>query len=85
MSSTQGASAAGMHGGPAVRDRWRPADRSASPTEVYLAQFSKPLSPEVAGGAVVELVRADAASVSPGYLLAGEGLQELPWNSQALG
>ena len=46
--------------------------------EEYLSQFGVPLSPEVAGAAVVELVRTDAASVSPGYLLSGDGLQELP-------
>ena len=34
--------------------------------------------PEIAGAAVVELVRADAADVAPGYRLTGAGLQKLP-------
>jgi len=62
-------------GAPAVRAY---AARSGQSEEEYLSQFGVPLSPEVAGAAVVELVRTDAASVSPGYLLSGDGLQELP-------
>jgi NAD(P)-dependent dehydrogenase (short-subunit alcohol dehydrogenase family) len=62
-------------GGPAVRAY---AARSGQSEEEYLGQFGEPLSPEVAGAAVVQLVRADAASVSPGYLLTGDGLQALP-------
>ena len=62
-------------GRPAVRAY---AARSGLSEEVYVGQFGKPLSPERAGAAVVELVRADADSVSPAYLLAGDGLQELP-------
>ena len=62
-------------GAPAVRAY---AARSGLSEEEYLAQFGEPLSPEVAGAAVVQLVRADAASVSPGYLLTGDGLQKLP-------
>ncbi len=37
-----------------------------------------PLTPEAAGAAVVELIRADPASLAPGYLLTGAGLKELP-------
>jgi NAD(P)-dependent dehydrogenase (short-subunit alcohol dehydrogenase family) len=62
-------------GRPAVRAY---AARSGQSEEAYLAQFGEPLSPERAGAAVVELVRADAANVAPAYLLAGDGLQELP-------
>ena len=62
-------------GRPAVRAY---AARSGQSEEEYLGQFGEPLSPELAGAAMVELVRADAASVSPGYLLAGDGLQKLP-------
>ncbi len=62
-------------GRPAVRAY---AARSGQSEEEYLGQFGEPLSPEVAGAAVVELVRADAASVSPSYLLTGDGLQKLP-------
>jgi hypothetical protein len=36
------------------------------------------VTPEIAGAAVVELVEADAATLAPGYLLTGTGLQELP-------
>ena len=60
-------------GAPAVRAY---AARSGQSQEEYLGQFGEPLSPEVAGAAVVQLVRADAAS--PGYLLSGDGLHELP-------
>jgi hypothetical protein len=62
-------------GAPAVRAY---AARSGQSEEEYLGQFGEPLSPEVAGAAVVQLVRTDAASVSPGYLLSGDGLHELP-------
>jgi NAD(P)-dependent dehydrogenase (short-subunit alcohol dehydrogenase family) len=62
-------------GAPAVRAY---AARSGQSEEEYLGQFGEPLSPEVAGAAVVQLVRADAASISPGYLLSGDGLHELP-------
>jgi 3-oxoacyl-[acyl-carrier protein] reductase len=36
------------------------------------------LTPEIAGTAVVELVRTDPASVAPAYVLNGAGLQNLP-------
>jgi NAD(P)-dependent dehydrogenase (short-subunit alcohol dehydrogenase family) len=62
-------------GRPAVRAY---AARNGQSEQEYLAQFGEPLSPEVAGAAVVELVRADAASVLPGYLLSGDGLHKLP-------
>jgi NAD(P)-dependent dehydrogenase (short-subunit alcohol dehydrogenase family) len=53
------------------------AARSGQSEEDYVKQFGEPLSPEVAGAAVVELVLADAADVAPGYLLTGAGLQKL--------
>jgi NAD(P)-dependent dehydrogenase (short-subunit alcohol dehydrogenase family) len=53
------------------------AARSGQSEEEYLQQFGEPLSPEVAGAALVELVRADGATVAPGYLLTGAGLQKL--------
>jgi NAD(P)-dependent dehydrogenase (short-subunit alcohol dehydrogenase family) len=62
-------------GAPAVRAY---AARNGQSEEEYLSQFGEPLSPEVAGAAVVKLVRTDAASISPGYLLSGDGLHELP-------
>ena len=41
------------------------AARSGQTEEEYLQQFGEPLTPEAAGAAVVELVRADAATVAP--------------------
>jgi hypothetical protein len=66
-----------------LTDLGRPAVRayaacSGQSEEEYLQQMGEPLTPEVAGAALVELVRADAATVTPGYLLTGAGLQELP-------
>lgn len=54
------------------------AARSGQTEEEYLQPFGEPLTPEVAGAAVVELVRADAATLAPGYLLTSAGLQNLP-------
>src|SRR3954451_21134428 len=62
-------------GRPAVRAY---AARSGQSEEEYIARMGEPLTPEVAGAALVELVRADAASVAPEYLLTGAGLQEFP-------
>ena len=61
-------------GRPAVRAY---AARSGQTEEEYLRPFGEPLTPEVAGAALVELVRADAATVAPAYLLTGAGLQTL--------
>ena len=60
-------------GRPAVRAY---AARSGQSEEEYVRQLGVPLSPEVAGAAVVELMRADTAAVAPGYLLTGTGLQK---------
>jgi NAD(P)-dependent dehydrogenase (short-subunit alcohol dehydrogenase family) len=62
-------------GRPAVRAY---AARSGQSEDEYLQQMGEPLTPEVAGAALVELVRADVATVAPGYLLTGAGLQQLP-------
>ena len=62
-------------GRPAVRAY---AARSGQSEQEYLKQFGEPLTPEVAGAALVELVRADAATVAPAYLLTSAGLQDLP-------
>jgi NAD(P)-dependent dehydrogenase (short-subunit alcohol dehydrogenase family) len=62
-------------GRPAVRAY---AGRSGQSEQAYLKQFGEPLTPEVAGAALVELVRADAATVAPAYLLTSAGLQTLP-------
>jgi 3-oxoacyl-[acyl-carrier protein] reductase len=37
-----------------------------------------PVTPEIAGTALLELAKADTATVAPGYLLTGAGLQTLP-------
>jgi NAD(P)-dependent dehydrogenase (short-subunit alcohol dehydrogenase family) len=62
-------------GRPAVRAY---AARSGLSAEEYLRQQGEPLSPEVAGAALVELVRADAATLAPAYLLTSAGLQRMP-------
>ena len=54
------------------------AARNGQTEEEYVKQLGKPLSPETAGAAVVELVQADTADVAPGYLLTGAGLQQIP-------
>jgi NAD(P)-dependent dehydrogenase (short-subunit alcohol dehydrogenase family) len=62
-------------GRPAVRAY---AARKGQSEDEYVQSMGEPLTPEVAGTALVELVRADAATVAPGYLLTGAGLQKLP-------
>ena len=37
-----------------------------------------PLTPQVAGAAIVDLVRKDQTTLAAGYLLTGVGLTELP-------
>src|ERR1700728_1018644 len=54
------------------------AARSGQTDEAYLDQLGEVLTPERAGSALVELIRADPASTAPGYLLTGAGLQQLP-------
>ncbi len=46
--------------------------------EAYLKQMGELWTPETAGAALVDLVRADPATTAPGYLLTGAGLQKLP-------
>jgi NAD(P)-dependent dehydrogenase (short-subunit alcohol dehydrogenase family) len=53
------------------------AARGEQTEEEYVKQFGEPLTPEVAGAAVVELVQTDLAAVAPGYLLGSAGLQKL--------
>jgi hypothetical protein len=52
--------------------------RPGSTVVVVSSGAAEPLTPEVASAALVELLRADVATVAPGYLLTGAGLQELP-------
>jgi 3-oxoacyl-[acyl-carrier protein] reductase len=54
------------------------AARAGQPVEEYLEQIGPPVTPEVAGSALVGLVQADAGGVAPAYVLTGAGLQELP-------
>ncbi|MBL7490128.1 SDR family oxidoreductase [Frankia sp. AgB1.9] len=62
-------------GAPAVRAY---AARSGQTEEAYLRQLGEPLTPELAGTALVDLARTDPTSIPPGYLLTSAGLQELP-------
>jgi NAD(P)-dependent dehydrogenase (short-subunit alcohol dehydrogenase family) len=54
------------------------AARAGQSEEEYLEQIGEPLTPEVAGTALVELVEADVADVAPAYLLTGAELQKSP-------
>jgi len=54
------------------------AARSGQTEEAYLKQLGELLTPEMAGSALVDLVRADPATTAPGYLLTAAGLQKLP-------
>ena len=54
------------------------AARSGQTEEVFLKQLGEVWTPEVAGSALVELVRAIPATTAAGYLLTGAGLQTLP-------
>jgi NAD(P)-dependent dehydrogenase (short-subunit alcohol dehydrogenase family) len=54
------------------------AARSGQTEEEFAEQLGEAWTPEIAGSALVELVRADPATTAPGYLLTGAGLQTLP-------
>jgi NAD(P)-dependent dehydrogenase (short-subunit alcohol dehydrogenase family) len=54
------------------------AARSGQTEQAYLQQLGEPLTPETAGSALVDLVRADPATTAPEYLLTASGLQKLP-------
>jgi NAD(P)-dependent dehydrogenase (short-subunit alcohol dehydrogenase family) len=54
------------------------AARSGKTEQQYLTQFGEPLTPEFAGSALVELVRAEAEDTGPSYLLTSDGLRSLP-------
>ena len=62
-------------GRPAVRAY---AARGGQSEEEYLQPMGKPLTPEAAGAALVELVGADAATGAREYMLTGAGLRKLP-------
>ncbi len=54
------------------------AARGGQTEEAYLNQLGDPLTPEIAGSALVDLVRSDPATTAPGYVLTGAGLRNLP-------
>ena len=54
------------------------AARGGQTEDEYVRSLGEPLSPEMAGTALLELARADAADLAAGYLLTGAGLQKLP-------
>ena len=54
------------------------AARSGQTEEEYMQQMGPPVTPEAAGSAVLELLRADRSSVALAYLLTGEGLRPIP-------
>ena len=53
------------------------AARSGQTEEEYVQQLGELLTPEIAGSALVDLVRADTTTIAPGYLLTAAGLQSL--------
>jgi NAD(P)-dependent dehydrogenase (short-subunit alcohol dehydrogenase family) len=54
------------------------AARSGQTEEEYAQQFGEPLTPMAVGAALLELVRADAATIAPAYRLTSSGVQKLP-------
>jgi NAD(P)-dependent dehydrogenase (short-subunit alcohol dehydrogenase family) len=54
------------------------AARAGQAEEVYVEQLGELLTPEMAGTALVDLVRADPSTAAPEYVLTGAGLQQLP-------
>jgi NAD(P)-dependent dehydrogenase (short-subunit alcohol dehydrogenase family) len=58
------------------------AARGGKTEEEYVAGLGKPLTPELAGSAIVDLVTAAPDSVAPAYLLTPGGLRDLPAPAQ---
>ena len=54
------------------------AARAGLSVQEFLQRQGSLVTPEIAGTALVGLVRADAANVAPEYLLTAAGLQKLP-------
>jgi NAD(P)-dependent dehydrogenase (short-subunit alcohol dehydrogenase family) len=54
------------------------AARDGLTEEAYLRRLGDLLTPEIAGTALVDLVRTDPATTAAGYLLTAAGLQKLP-------
>lgn len=53
------------------------AARNGQSEEAFVQHMGEPLTPEVAGAALVKLVRGDPENDAPAFLLTGEGLQKL--------
>jgi NAD(P)-dependent dehydrogenase (short-subunit alcohol dehydrogenase family) len=62
-------------GGPAVQAY---AARAGQSVDDYLRELGPVLTPEIAGAALVDLVQADAATLSPAYMLTAAGLHTPP-------
>ena len=65
-----------------MTDLGRPAEkahaaRAGQTEEEYLKGFGTPLTPEIAGNAIIELLQTDPASIAPGYVLNSAGLKPL--------
>jgi NAD(P)-dependent dehydrogenase (short-subunit alcohol dehydrogenase family) len=54
------------------------AARGGQTEEVFVKQMGDLLTPETAGSALLDLVATDPATLAPGYLLTGAGLEQLP-------
>jgi NAD(P)-dependent dehydrogenase (short-subunit alcohol dehydrogenase family) len=54
------------------------AARAGVTQEEYMQKMGPPVTPEIAGTAVLELLRKDPETVAAGYLLTGAGVKELP-------
>jgi NAD(P)-dependent dehydrogenase (short-subunit alcohol dehydrogenase family) len=54
------------------------AARTGKTEDEYLAGMGEPLTPELAGSALADLVVADPSTLAPAYLLTPGGLRELP-------
>jgi NAD(P)-dependent dehydrogenase (short-subunit alcohol dehydrogenase family) len=54
------------------------AARNGQSEQEYLQPMGEPLTPELAGAALVGLVKEETAALAPAYLLNGAGLQRLP-------
>jgi NAD(P)-dependent dehydrogenase (short-subunit alcohol dehydrogenase family) len=57
--------------------------RAGKTQDAYLAGMGEPLTPELAGSALVGLVAAAPETVAPGYLLTPGGLRDLPSPGQS--
>ena len=52
--------------------------RTGQSEQDYLEQLGQVVTPELAGSALVDIVREDPTTIAPGYVLTGDGLHGLP-------